>query len=437
MMITRRNFVQVGAATAGIVSTLGIPAVRAQGKAKKYRTALVGSGWWGMNILTAAMKSGTVEPVALVDVDKGHLTQATAKVKEMMNVSPKTYGDYREMLEEQKPEIVINATPDHWHPLITIAANKAGAHVYVEKPVSHTILEGAAMVKTARATERKVQVGTHRRISPANMAAIEFLRSGGAGKIGMIRAFVHYQGGPGSKTPDSEVPEGLDWNMYCGPAPLVPFNRRMHPRGFRSFMEFANGQLGDWGVHWMDQVNWWNQDKEMPRMVSSTGGRFINQDNTNVPDTQNVVFQFNDFVLEWEHRQYAGNGPEHHNVGCYFYGTKGVLHLGWIEGATFYPGKDIDAEPSWHAEAKLHEPDQQNIPELWVDFIDAIENNRLPLCDIEKGYRSTVFSLLGMLSLKIGRSVQWDHENLKCIGDEEATKLLKREYRAPFVYPEV
>jgi len=436
-MISRRRFIEVGTATAGLVSVLANPAVHAQSKAKKYRTALVGSGWWGMNILTAAIQSGTVEVVALVDVDKNLLNPAWAKVKETTGAEPKAYGDYRDMLEEQKPEIVICATPDHWHPLITMDANKAGAHVFVEKPVSHTILEGAAMVKTARETDRKVQVGTHRRVSPANKAAIEFLHAGGAGKVGMVRAFVHYQGGPGSKTPDSDVPDGLDWDLWCGPAPLVPFNRRIHPRGFRSFFEFANGQLSDWGVHWMDQVNWWNQDKEMPKMVASTGGRFITEDNTNTPDTQNAVFQFNDFVLEWEHRNFAGNGPEHHNVGCYFYGTKGVLHLGWIEGATFYPSKDVNAEPSWHVPAQLHEPDQQNIPELWADFIDAIECNRLPVCDIDKGFRSTAFSLLAMLSLKIGRSVQWDHDNLRCIGDEEATKLLKREYRAPFVYPEV
>jgi len=436
-MITRRHFLGTTAATAGIVSALGSPAIRAANKAKKYRTALVGSGWWGTNILTAAIKSGTVEPVALVDVDQKQSATLLKKVEEMTGTTPKVYGDYREMLEEQKPEIVICATPDHWHPLVTIAANKAGAHVYVEKPVSHTILEGAAMVKTARETGRKVQVGTHRRMSPANQAAMEFLHSGGAGKIGMIRAFVHYQGGPGEKTPDSEVPEGLDWNMWCGPGPLVPYNKRIHPRGFRSFLDFATGQLGDWGVHWMDQINWWNKDSEMPKMVASTGGRFIKQDTSDVPDTQNVVFQFNDFVLEWEHRQYAGNGPEHHNVGCYFYGTKGVLHLGWIEGATFYPSRDTNVEPTWHAEAQLHEPDQQNIPELWADFIDSIENDRTPACDIERGFRSTVFSLLGMLSLKVGRSIQWDHENLKCIGDAEATKLLKREYRVPFVYPEI
>ncbi|MCL2347794.1 MAG: Gfo/Idh/MocA family oxidoreductase [Planctomycetaceae bacterium] len=436
-MITRRGFLAAGAATAGLVSTLGAPAVRAAGKAKKYRTALVGSGWWGMNILSAAIQSGTADAVALVDVDQRQLEQALKKVREMTGSTPKTYGDYREMLDAQKPEIVICATPDHWHPLVTIDAVKSGAHVYVEKPVSHTILEGAAMLKAARGTGRKVQVGTHRRVSPANMAAMEFLKSGGAGKIGMIRAFVHYQGGPGSKTPDSEIPKGLDWDKWCGPAPYVPYNQRIHPKGFRSFLEFANGQLGDWGVHWMDQINWWTGDNRMPTNVSSVGGRMISQDNTNAPDTMSTHFQFDDFVIAWEHRQFAGNGPEHHNVGCYFYGTKGTLHLGWIEGATFYPSADVNAEPAWHADAKLHEPDQQNIPELWSDFIDSIENDHLPFCDIEKGFRSTVFSLLGMLSLKIGRSVRWDHDRLECVGDAEATKLLRREYRKPYVYPEV
>ncbi|MDR1382697.1 MAG: Gfo/Idh/MocA family oxidoreductase [Planctomycetaceae bacterium] len=436
-MIPRRNFLVAGAATAGLVSTFGSPVVHAAERAKKYRVGLVGSGWWGTNILTAAIQSGTVDPVALVDVDKNQVAKTLKKVEELTGKTPKTYGNYREMLDEQKPEIVICATPDHWHPLITIDAVKSGAHVYVEKPVSHTILEGAAMWKAARAADRKVQVGTHRRTSPANMAAIEFLKSGGAGKIGMIRAFVHYQGGAGQVAPDSEPPEGLDWDQWCGPAPLVPYNRLIHPRGFRSFLNFASGQLGDWGVHWMDQINWWAGDNQMPKMVASTGGRFIKQDNTDNPDTQNVVFQFDDFVVEWEHRYYAGNGPEHHNVGCYFYGTKGVLHLGWIEGATFYPGRDTNSEPSWHADAKLHEPDQQNIPELWANFIDSIENDRLPLCDIEKGFRSTTFSLLGMLSLKIGRSVRWDHEKLQCIGDDEANQFLRREYRKPYSYPEI
>ena len=153
-----------------------------------------------MNILSTAIQSGTVESVALCDVDQNQIDAAAKRVEEMTGSAPKKYKDYRELLEEQKPEIAIVATPDHWHPLAMIEACKAGAHVYVEKPVCHTILEGAAMVKTARDTNRVVQVGTHRRVSPHNVSGMKFLKEGKAGKIGMVRAFVHYGGGPGENS---------------------------------------------------------------------------------------------------------------------------------------------------------------------------------------------------------------------------------------------
>ena len=133
--------------------------------------------------------------------------------------TPTTYTDYREMLEKEKPQIVINATPDHWHALITIAATKAGAHVYVEKPIAHTVLEGTAMVKAARDADRVVQVGTHRRVSPHNISARDFLRAGKAGKIGMARCFVYGGGRPEKPQPNDAPPAGLDWEMWCGPAP--------------------------------------------------------------------------------------------------------------------------------------------------------------------------------------------------------------------------
>ncbi|MCL2304906.1 MAG: Gfo/Idh/MocA family oxidoreductase, partial [Planctomycetaceae bacterium] len=353
--------------------------------------------------------------------------------------SLKAFGDYREMLEQVKPEIVICATPDHWHPLITIAALKSGAHVYLEKPVCHTIAEGIAMVRIARETGKTVQVGTHRRASPHNISAMEFLKSGRLGKIGSVRAFVHYQGGAGSKTPDAPVPEGLDWDMYCGPAQLIPFNPRIHPGGFRYFSNFANGQLGDWGIHWLDQVLWWAESvgENAPKMVASSGGRFIKEDSTDTPDCQNVVYQFDQFSVEWEHRNFAGNAAENTNIGVYFYGTKGTLHLGWLDGWSYYKSGDAKGTPEIHEDPQLHSPsDNHNIPELWDDFIDAIETGKRPMCDIELGNRSTQMSLLGMMSLKLGRSVQWDGEKQMPIGDEQAVALMKREYRAPWVYPE-
>jgi predicted dehydrogenase len=436
MNVSRRSFLAAGSVAAGSVASLATPAIHARPKEKKYRTALVGTGWWGMNILETAVQLKTAEVVAMCDVDQKQLDPAVEKIETICESRPKKYTDYRDLLEKEKPEIVIVATPDHWHPLITIAAVDAGAHVYVEKPISHTILEGLAMVKAARANDRIVQVGTHRRASPHNISAMEFLRSGKLGKIGAVRAFVHYPGGPGTIADDTEVPAGLDWDMWCGPAPKVPFNPKIHPKGFRRFLDYANGTLGDWGIHWLDQILWWSEEKH-PKMVASSGGRFIVEDNTDAPDAQNVVYQFDDFMVSWEHRRFAGNSAERHNIGCYFYGTEGTLHLGWLDGWSFYPRKGHSAEAKIHVEPQLNDPDHQNIKELYIDFLDAIETGRKPICDIEIGHHSTTMSLLGMLSLKLGRSVAWDGEKQTIPNDPEAAALLKREYRGEWTYPEV
>lgn len=428
----RRQFIQTtAAATVGFATA---PLIKVLGKDKKYTTALIGTGWWGGNILRCAMQSGQCKIVGLCDVDATQLNTTLDEVKKLTGDTPKIYRDFRELLAKEKPEIVIVATPDHWHPLIAIAAMQAGAHVYVEKPVCHTIDEGKAMVKAARDTQRIVQVGTHRRVSPHNVSGMEFLKSGKAGKIGSVRAFVHYPGGPGTKTPDSETPSTLDWDMWCGPAPLRPYNKTMHPKGFRSYLDYANGTLGDWGIHWLDQILWWTEEK-YPKKVYSTGGRFIRQDSTDAPDTQNVLFEFESFTASWEHRQYAGNEAEKTNLGCYFYGTEGTFHMGWLDGWTFYPSDT--KKQIIHQDPKLDAPDQQNIAALWTDFMNAIKTNKLPVCDIEIGQRSTNMSLLGMLSLKLGRGVAWDGEKGVIQNDAEANALLSRAYRGEWKYPQI
>jgi predicted dehydrogenase len=431
MSFTRRTFLGSSAA-AGLA--WGTPLIRGADKTKRYRTALVGSGWWGMNILRTAIEAGQSEVVALSDVDRTQLDKAAAEVEQLTGAAPTKYKDYRELLEQQRPEVVIVATPDHWHPLVTIAAVQAGAHVYVEKPIGHTIGEGRAMVNAARANDRVVQVGTHRRVSPHNMWGMQFLKEGRLGRVGMVRAFVHSGGGAGQPTPDAPVPDGLDWDMWCGPAPLRPYNPAIHPRGFRQFLDYANGTLGDWGIHWMDQILWWTEEL-YPRSVSSIGGRFIKQDSTDAPDTQSVQFEFESFTAVWEHRRYAGNEAEKHPVGVYFYGTEGTLHIGWREGTIFYPAAK-NKTPT-NVPAELHEPDSQNIPELWADFLKCIKSGERPVCDIEIGHRSTNMSLLGMLSLKLGRSIRWDGRTETIPGDAEADRLLRRSYRAPWEYPQV
>ena len=440
MSLNRREFIKTATA-AGILSGAP-PLIRAASKHKKYRTALIGSGWWGMNILREAIAAGATQVVALCDVHQDQLDTSAEEVQDLCGDTPKKYTDFRELLEKEQVEIAIVATPDHWHALNAIAAVKSGVHLFLEKPTGHTIQESRAVVQTARDADRVVQVGLHRRIGPHYVSGMKFLKEGGAGQIGMVRMFVHGRGGAELPTPNSKPPEGMDWDMYCGPAPLRPFNRKIHPGGFRNFLDFANGTLGDWGVHWLDQVLWWT-DEKYPRRVYSTGGRPIRGapvlsntgQTSDAPDSQVAVYEFESFTATWEHRKFANNEAEKHRIGCYFYGTKGTFHMGWRDGWTFYPANS--KSKTLHEDAQLQQPDGHSIRALWADFLRSIETGRRPVCDVEIGHLSTNLSLLGMLSYKLGRSIKWDGEKETIDDDDEANKLLRRDFRAPWVYPQV
>ncbi|MEW6158792.1 MAG: Gfo/Idh/MocA family oxidoreductase [Verrucomicrobiota bacterium] len=448
--MNRRHFLKTSMSASAAFAA--VPILGAEKIEKKYTTALLGTGWWGMNILRTAVASGTVKVVGMCDVDERQLKPAVADIEKLSGDKPRTYKDYRELIEKEKPEIVIVGTPDHWHPLMMIEAVKNGAHVYVEKPIGHTIMEGRAMVNAARKYDRVVQVGTHRRVSPHNVSGMKFLKEGKAGKIGMVRAFVHYGGGPEQPRRNTAPPKELDWDLWCGPAPLRPYNGNspenpwaggIHPRGFRNYLDYANGTLGDWGIHWMDQILWWTEEK-YPRRISSTGGRHIkgpavlseDWQTSDAPDTQVAHFEFETFTTVWEHRQYAANEAEKgENVGCYFYGTEGTFHMAWQTGWTFYPADK--RKPVLHEDAKLNEPDGQNIAQLWENFIECVKTGRRPVCDIEIAHRSTNMSLLGMIALRTGRTIEWDGHKERVVGDEYANTLLRRDYRKGWEYPRV
>jgi predicted dehydrogenase len=449
MRLTRRDFTHTS--LAAIIAAQSAPfIVRAQ-DAKRYRTVLIGSGWWGTNILNCALDSGACEASALCDVDERMLAKACENLEKRGVSKPRLYKDFRECLAQEKPDIAIVATPDHWHALIMIEACRQGAHVYVEKPIGHTIMEGRAMVNAAAKYGRTVQVGTHRRASPHNSSGRAFIRSGKLGKIGLIKGFITYGGGPETPKRNGEPPKGLDWDFWCGPAPLRPFcgdlknawGGGIHPRGFRNYLDYANGQIGDWGIHWFDQVLWIT-DLKHPTSCYSTGGRPIRgpavltaeQQTSDGPDHQIATWTFAEGpAVTWEHRLFAGNPHEKgENVGVYFYGEKGVFHLGWQKGWTFYPANGKD--PVLHEDAQLDQPDGQNIKGLFADFLTAIRTGAKPLCDIEGAHRATTMSLLGNLSLKLGRSVNWDGAK-ETTGDAEADKLLRRAYRGAWEYPQI
>jgi len=439
MPLTRRRFLQGSGLAAAAWSAS--PWVRAQSSDRKYRVALIGCGWWGRNILKEAIASRRVAVAGLCDVDERSREVTLDQVNDLNGDQPKTFNDYRELLSAVSPEIVLIATPDHWHALQTIAAVRAGAHVFVEKPTGHTVNESKAMLAAARASGRVVVAGLHRRIGPHHVAGMNFLKSGAVGTVGMVRLFAHGGGGPDKPSRNSQPPSGMDWNLWCGPAPLRPFNSRLHPGGWRNFLDYANGQLGDWGVHWLDQVLWWNGG-EYPKRVFCAGGRPVagppvltdQEQTSDTPDHQVAVYEFEKFTCVWEHRRFAENGAEKHPIGAYFYGTKGTLHIGWRDGWTFYPSDD-QASPI-HEDSQLQEPDGHNLSLLWAEFLSAIEQGRAPVSGIESAHRASVLPLLGMISWRTGRAVNWDGAREQIVGDPEAAALMSRPYRSPWVYPQ-
>lgn len=428
----RREFI-VKSAAGGLVAS-AFPNIILAKKNQTYNVALIGAGWWGMNILTTAIASGNSKAIALCDPDQRQIDEALEKLKGLTSNVPKQYKDYRDLLKKEKPDIVIVATPDHWHALPAIAALEAGCHVYLEKPIGHTINEGKALVAAQKDTGKVIQVGLHRHAAPHNIEGMNFLKSGKVGDIKMVRAIIHYDYRERNAIADEKAPEGLDWDLYCGPAPLRNYNPGMHPKGFRNYLDFANGTIADWGVHWFDQILWWSEEKH-PKTIYSTGGIVDRSLKRDIPDWQTATFEFENFTAEWEHRRVGGGHGEKHNIGVYFYGTKGTFHMGWLDGWTFYPSaKGGQVEHMDHA---LHMPDHQNIPELWTDFIQAIEKGTKPAADIENSHYATNMSLLAMISYKLGRSVKWDGDKQTFNNDDDAIALMHREYRKPWEYPSV
>jgi predicted dehydrogenase len=234
----------------------------------------------------------------------------------------------------------------------------------------------------------------------------------------------------------------MDWDLWCGPAPLRPFTTKLHPGGWRNFLDYANGTIGDWGVHWLDQVLWWSGEAG-PKRVVCAGGRPVagapvlteTEQTSDAPDHQVATYEFEKFTCVWEHRRFAGNDNEKHRIGAYFYGTKGVLHIGWRDGWTFYP--TTKGAKTEHEDSQLQEPDGHNLTLLWSDFMSAIDQRRAPVAGIELAHRASVLPLLGMISWRTGRSLAWDAATEQIIGDADAARLLHRPYRAPWIYPTV
>ncbi len=445
--MNRRQFLQRGAA--GLAWLSVAPYARIIAAEPVRRVGVIGCGWYGKSDLFRLLQVAPVEVVSLCDVDERMLSGAAEMVaaRQRSKHAPRIYRDFREMLGDNPLDIVLVGTPDHWHALATIAAIEAGADVYVEKPISVDVVEGQAMLDAARRHHRIVQVNTQRRSTPHLIDARDtIIKAGKLGKIAAVDIYCYWHMRARENPPDTAPPSNLDYEMWTGPAPMRPYNRLVHPRGWRAFTEYGNGILGDMCIHMFDMVRWM-LDLGWPKRISSTGGILVDKESkANIPDTQIATFDYDDLQVTWNHRTWGGSPDPKYQWGATFYGDKGTLKAS-VFSYDFIPleggepvHRDVVYELEEYPEDKTEKDLEKHVaPAMrrhWIDFLKAVDQRSLPVADIAQGHISSASCILANLALNVGRTLAWDPASQSVTGDAEANRLLRRPYRSPWSHPE-
>ncbi len=425
-----------GAAAAATVARVGAaPAVTSSTVSAndKIHVGLIGSGGMGRNDLRDFLRVDEVECLAIADVDEAQLETGVKLAEQQRQKRPDGYTDYRKLIDRDDIDVVIVATPDHWHALPTVQACKAGKDVYVEKPLATSIAEGRAMVKAAHENGRIVQVGTQQRSSDHFAQAVDFVQSGKLGKIRSVRAWAYldWKGGLGNPSNDNP-PETVDYDFWLGPAPKVPFNPARFHFTFRWFWDYSGGLMTDWGAHMVDVAMW--AMGEDPIGAMAAGGKYgYPKDIMETPDTQMSIVQFPSYSLTWEHKLGCGVGPWQREHGVEFHGQNGILVVdrgGWeVHAETDSEGKPREyrmmAVPRQGGSRDYHYTHVRN-------FIDCVRSREQPTAEVEIGHRSVNACHLANIAVRLQRYVAWDAEKEVIPNDPEAQALVGREYRAPW-----
>ena len=457
--ISRRGFLKSTAALTAMAAlpSLGADAVDVLNKPR--RVALIGAGWYGKSDLWRLIQVAPVDVVAICDVDQHQLAGALeiASQRQKSKKTPLGYSDYRKLLKEQQLDIVLVGTPDHWHALTAIAAMEAGADVYCQKPISRDVREGEAMLDAARRLKRVVQIGTaaqeHRRTFDRSEKQI--VESGMLGKIGHVElcCYLHMRAnGRSAGLPVQPVPDFLDYEMWSGPAVLRPYDGLPHMRWWRTFMEYGNGIVGDMCVHMLDTARWMLGLK-WPTRISSEGGIYVQKGGkSDISDTQVAVFEYPDFNCVWNHRTWGAPPDPDYAWSLIIYGEKGTLKAKFARCAQTsfrhgQEGKKLDPFSGIACTSAEQYPEDVTEKQIelnaapatrkhMIDFLAAIDTRGRPVADIEEGHISTASCIMANLSMKAGRPFVYNPVKRVVVGDHEATKMLRADYRSPWKHPE-
>jgi predicted dehydrogenase len=442
--LTRRKFIAtaVSGTIAGVVAPLAVagenaitkPFVIPQeafGANDRIRVAVLGVNTRGKNHIDAIMKLPNAVVSILCDPDMDILQERAKSFENKYKQKVLIEQDFHKVYEKKDVDAVTLATPNHWHALQAIWACQAGKDVYVEKPATHNIYEGKKLIEAAYKYNRIVQHGVQLRSSVAIREAVQHLRDGLIGKVYMARGLVYrWRPDIGNKG-ISKGPDGLDYDLWCGPAPMAPFTRNLVHYNWHWHWNYGNGDVGNQGIHETD-LCLWGLNVGLPERITSMGGKFLWDDCKEVPEVQTSIYHYpkQKKIIQFEVRNWCTNTEDGAGVGNIFYGEKGYMVINGYGAYATYLGEKREKGPSRSesGELSLH----------FKNWFDAIRARDMSILNgpVETGHLSSALAHLGNISYRLGRQLDFDPVAERFIGDEDANNMLTREYRPPYILPE-
>lgn len=438
--LNRREFVK-GSLGMLVASTV-LPERKSFAANEKVIIGVMGLGGRGTYLAERFASRPDAEVAYLCDADTRRFGRARNVVEEAQDTRPKMVQDFRRILDDSSVDVLINATPDHWHALGTIMACQAEKDVFVEKPMAHNVWEGRKMVEAARKYKRVVQVGMQSRSAPYMKKAVEYIRSGKLGDVYLIRVFNMMKHSMMRKGAGRPVPEGFDYDMWCGPAPKLPYNPN---RSWLNKWEYSCGPIAGDAVHQLDLARYLFGDKPYPDTVSNTGGICALRDGREIPDTQLAAYEYGEFTLLSESAlwmPYMKKTPSNVRDSDKFpnwpfsstkievMGTEGFMYVGRHGGG--WQAYDSSGE------LVRSEYGRQGDKEHQDNFIDCIRTRKKPNTDVEQGHYSVLLCHLANISYRAGnQKLTFEPKTESFVNAPEANKYLKRTYRHPWVIPDI
>lgn len=424
--LSRRRFLNTAIGTTAALSGLLHSTRGFAQEEKPLKIGLIGCGWYGMVDVRAAFKVGGVEVIAICDVDEKHLQDNVQQIERLQGKRPAAFKDYQKLLALEELQAVIIATPPQWHALPFLAALDRGLDIYLEKPLAYDIREGQAMVAAAGNRKQIIQVGFQRRQSQAIRDAREYVQQGQLGRVIQAEVQIHYTAEMRDNTVQ-DPPAPLDWDLWCGPAPKLPYRPQIGHFAWRLEKAYGNGHLVDWGVHLVDAARW-ILGETMPKAVQASGGIYFFKDLITTPDVLQVLFEFDTCPVTWQHRMWGAREihPDLAN-GITLYGEKGTLFVTDNRWEIIPPGR--------RAQPEVRRTSGDMGAAHMDEFLSAVRTRQQPMCSPQEAFYSSSTVQLAMIAYELEQKLRWDAQAQRIIDNPRAQAMMKREYRAPWKHP--